>query len=43
MAINIELYSMAETGEQVGNEETYIVGPAGPERISILPREIKVV
>jgi Xaa-Pro aminopeptidase len=43
MVINIELYSTAETGEQIGNEETYVVGPAGPERISILPREIKLV
>jgi Xaa-Pro dipeptidase len=43
MVINIELYSMAETGEQIGNEETYVVGSAGTERISILPREIKVV
>ena len=43
MVINIELYSIAETGEQIGNEETYIVGPAGPERISVLPREITLV
>jgi len=40
MVINIELYSMAETGEQIGNEETYIVRPTGPTRISVLPREI---
>jgi Xaa-Pro aminopeptidase len=43
MVINIELYSMAETGEQIGDEETYIIGPAGPERISVLPREIRSV
>jgi len=40
MVINIELYSMAETGEQIGNEETYVVQPSGPTRISVLPREI---
>lgn len=43
MVINIELYSLAETGEQIGDEETYIVGSAGPTRISVLPREIRVV
>jgi Xaa-Pro aminopeptidase len=43
MVINIELYSTAQTGEQIGNEETYIVGTHGPERISALPREIHVV
>ena len=43
MVINIELYSTAETGEQIGDEETYVVGPAGPERISVLPREIKPI
>ena len=25
MVINIELYSLAETGEQIGNEETYLI------------------
>jgi Xaa-Pro aminopeptidase len=43
MVINVELYSTAETGEQIGDEETYIVGPEGPERISVLPREIRLV
>lgn len=43
MVINIELYSMAETGEMIGNEETYVVEAAGPTRISVLPREIRPV
>ena len=43
MVINIELYSTAETGEQIGNEETYVVNKAGPRRISVLPREIKTI
>jgi Xaa-Pro aminopeptidase len=40
MAINIELYSQAPTGEMIGNEETYVMHDDGPERISVLPREI---
>jgi Xaa-Pro aminopeptidase len=40
MAINIELYSQAPTGEMIGNEETYLIHPEGPERITQLPREI---
>jgi Xaa-Pro aminopeptidase len=43
MAINIELYSTAETGEQIGDEETYIIGESGPTRISVLPREMRVI
>jgi len=43
MVINIELYSMAETGEMIGNEETCVVEAAGPVRISVLPREIRSV
>ena len=43
MVINIELYSIAETGEQIGDEETYIVGSGGPTRISVLPREIRII
>jgi Xaa-Pro dipeptidase len=43
MAINIELYTHASTGEQIGDEETYLVGASTPERISVLPREIREV
>lgn len=43
MVINIELYSHAETGEQIGNEETYVVSADGPRRISVLPREIRPI
>lgn len=43
MVINIELYAHAPTGEQIGDEETYIIGEDGPTRISILPREITTV
>ena len=35
MVINIELYSHAETGEQIGNEETYVVEEDGPRRLSV--------
>jgi len=41
--INIELYSQAQTGEQIGDEETYVIEPAGPKRISLLPRQIRIV
>jgi Xaa-Pro aminopeptidase len=41
MVINIELYSMTSTGDQIGDEETYVISPSGPSRISRLPREIR--
>lgn len=43
MVINIELYSLAETGEQIGNEETYVVREDGPHRVTALPRKIRPV
>jgi Xaa-Pro aminopeptidase len=43
MVICIELYSIAETGQQIGDEETYVIEAAGPRRISVLPRELRVV
>jgi Xaa-Pro aminopeptidase len=43
MVINIELYSTAETGEQIGDEETYVITETGPRRISQLPREIREI
>ena len=43
MVINIEMYSVAPTGDIIGDEETYIIGADGPTRISVLPREIRVV
>lgn len=43
MVINIELYSTAETGQQIGNEETYVITGTGPERISVLPRTIRAL
>ena len=43
MVINIELYTSTSTGEQIGNEETYVIGASGPTRTSRLPREIRVI
>jgi len=43
MVINIELYSTVDSGEQIGNEDTYVISESGPERISCLPREIELV
>lgn len=40
MVINIELYTHGPTGDQIGDEETFVIGPDGPARISKLPREI---
>jgi Xaa-Pro aminopeptidase len=40
MVINIELYSNDASGQQVGDEETYVIRADGPERISQLPRVI---
>jgi Xaa-Pro aminopeptidase len=43
MVINIELYSTADTGEQIGNEDTYVIGDSGPTRISKLPRTVQTI
>ncbi len=43
MVINIELYSVTGTGEQIGNEDTYVISESGPVRISQLPREIREI
>lgn len=43
MVINVELYSLAPSGHHVGDEETFVVGTAGAERISRMPRGIRAV
>jgi len=43
MVINVELYSMMSSGENIGDEETYIVTAAEPERMNRLPKEIRQV
>ena len=35
MAINIELYTLTNGGNQIGNEETYFVSDSGSERVSV--------
>lgn len=40
MVINVELYSIAPTGDFIGDEETYVIEENSPTRISILPRII---
>jgi Xaa-Pro aminopeptidase len=42
MVINIELYCTTSTGQQIGDEETYVIEDA-PRRISVLPRPIRSV
>jgi Xaa-Pro aminopeptidase len=43
MVINIELYTAAPNGAQIGDEETYIIETSGPRRISTLPRQIHTI
>jgi Xaa-Pro aminopeptidase len=43
MVINVELYSMMSSGENIGDEETYIVTSGEPERMNRLPKEIRQV
>jgi Xaa-Pro aminopeptidase len=40
MAINIELYSQAPTGQHIGDEETFFIDENGSRQISLLPTEI---
>src|SRR5581483_4430313 len=42
MVINIELYCTTSSGQQIGDEETYVIEDA-PRRISVLPREVRSV
>lgn len=43
MVIALELYSMTNEGFRIGNEETYVVGDAGAERITKLPRVLRAL
>lgn len=43
MAINIELYTKTDSHGQIGDEETYFVSDAGPDRVTVLPREIREI
>jgi Xaa-Pro aminopeptidase len=43
MVINIELYSLTEDDQQIGDEETYVVEASGPRRISRLPTDVVAV
>jgi Xaa-Pro aminopeptidase len=43
MVINIELYTPEPSGGQIGNEETFVVGPSGSTRVSRLPRVIREI
>jgi|WetSurMetagenome_2_1015567.scaffolds.fasta_scaffold03386_8 Xaa-Pro aminopeptidase len=43
MVVNVELYSMMSSGENIGDEETYIVASGEPERMNRLPKEIRKV
>jgi Xaa-Pro aminopeptidase len=43
MVINIELYSLTDTNEQIGDEETYVIDDTGPHRISQLSTDLRSV
>jgi Xaa-Pro aminopeptidase len=43
MVINLELYSLYETGELIGDEETYYIDDLGAHRMTSLPRPIKQI
>jgi Xaa-Pro aminopeptidase len=43
MVINLELYSLYQTGELIGDEETYWISPSGANRLTTLPRLIKPI
>lgn len=43
MVVNLELYSLYETGELIGDEETYVVEEHGVRQITTLPRAIRKV
>jgi Xaa-Pro aminopeptidase len=43
MMIAIELYAQTREGFRIGDEETYAIGTDAPERISQLPRELRLV
>jgi Xaa-Pro aminopeptidase len=40
MVLNIELYSPSDDGVMVGDEETFLVTPGTPEKLSTLPADI---
>jgi len=43
MIVNIELFSKLETGQSIGDEETYVIDKTGPTRITSLSREIRSI
>ena len=43
MVINLELYSLYETGELIGDEETYYIDEIGAQQMTSLPRPIKEI
>ena len=43
MVVAIELYAVAGEHGSVGDEETYVIRPDGPERLSLLDRSVRTV
>jgi Xaa-Pro aminopeptidase len=43
MVVAIEVYTMAGTYGQIGDEETYVIRADGPELLSLLPTHVREV
>jgi Xaa-Pro dipeptidase len=43
MVVAIELYALATPYGQIGDEETYVIRPEGPELLSVLPTDVRQV
>jgi Xaa-Pro aminopeptidase len=40
MVLNLEMYSLYQTGELIGDEETYLINEKGAQQLTVLPRTI---
>jgi len=40
MVLNLEMYSLYQTGELIGDEETYLINDKGAQQLTVLPRTI---
>lgn len=43
MVLNLEMYALYDTGELIGDEETYVIGADRTRRITTLPTEIRQI
>ena len=43
IVLNLEMYTVHETGELIGDEETYVITESGARQITHLPTAIRPV